>query len=310
MTLPEHVLFVFLDGVGLGPEDPSTNPFAGLRLPSLERMADGQQWTSAAAAVTETGHVFRPIDATLGLPGLPQSGTGQATLFTGVNCAELAGRHYGPYPHSATRPVLAARNVFRQIEALELPYEEPAGFANAYPPRFFTYARERDRWTVTTRCCLDAGIPIRGEEALLEGRALSANLTGQGWPSDVPVPVISEEEAGIRLARLSRQHAFLLYEYFLTDKAGHSQSASDAEAVLISLDRFFGALLHALSDDMLLVVTSDHGNLEDLSTRTHTLNPVPLVAIGPGAAAFRGAADLTGITPVIVDLLRKAHATL
>ncbi|HET6569769.1 MAG TPA: alkaline phosphatase family protein, partial [Rhodothermales bacterium] len=214
-----------------------------------------------------------------------------------------AGRHYGPYPHSATRPVLAARNVFRQIEALELPYEEPAGFANAYPPRFFTYARERDRWTVTTRCCLDADIPIRGEEALLEGRALSANLTGQGWPSDVPVPVIPEEEAGTQLARLSRQHAFLLYEYFLTDKAGHSQSASDAEAVLISLDRFFGALLDALSDDTLLVVTSDHGNLEDLSTRTHTLNPVPLVAIGPGATAFRDATELTGITPVIVELL-------
>ena len=36
----------------------------------------------------------------------------------------------------------------------------------------------------------------------------------------------------------------------------------------------------------LVVVGSDHGNLEDLSRKTHTANPVPTMVWGAGAHAF------------------------
>lgn len=307
MQHPRHVLFVFLDGVGLGEADHKQNPFSELHLPAFERLAGGQPWTANARSVHEHDHAFIPIDATLGMLGFPQSGTGQASLFTGVNCAALAGKHFGPFPHSATRPALKAHNIFRQICTLGLPFVEPAGFANAYPPRFFAIMSEQDRWTVTTRCCLDAGLPIRDERTLLQERALAANITGAGFPASLNTPVISEEEAGERLARLSREHAFLLFEYYLTDKAGHSRSAEQAALTLTSLDRFFGALLPALSDDTLLIVTSDHGNIEDLSVKTHTLNPVPLVAVGPGAARFHDVRDLTGVVPAVVDVLARHY---
>lgn len=298
-----HIVFVFLDGVGLAGADPAHNPFAALDLPAFARLAGGNAWTAAAEPITRPDHVFRGIDACLGLEGLPQSGTGQASLFTGRNCVALAGRHYGPYPHSTSRPVLASDNVFLQVGARFRGRHEPAAFVNAYPPRFFAHARARDRWTVTTRSCLDADLRIRDVDDVRRGEALTAELTGRAWREmlALDVPEITPEEAGRRLVALSEGHAFTLFEYFLTDKAGHSQSWEKAGAVLADVDRFFAGLLERLDPTRhLLLVTSDHGNLEDLSTKTHTRNPVPLIALGPGAALFSDAADLTDVLPTLL----------
>ncbi len=305
------VYFVFLDGVGLGPDRPDVNPLVHFTLPTFARLAGGQPWTQTARRVITPTLVFRPLDATLGIEGLPQSGTGQATLFTGVNCAAVAGRHFGPYPHSQTRPVLATHNLFRRIQERALPVPEPAAFANAYPPRFFELVRKRDRWTVTTRCCLEAGLRIRTLDDLRAGRALAADLTGAGLRDGLghALTPITEEEAGRRLARLGRAHALTLFEYFLTDKAGHQQDMAHAGLLLQRLDRFFASLLDALDPDRdLLLITSDHGNLEDLTTRTHTRHAVPLVAWGRGADRFQDVNDLTGVTPALVDAVQDLIA--
>ena len=305
------LLFVFLDGVGLG-EDTDHNPLATLSLPAFERLAGGQRWLRTSEAVGRPGHVFRAIDARLGVEGLPQSGTGQAALFSGINAPRLAGRHYGPYPHSKTRAALATENVFSRLLRLDFPLEEPVAFANAYPARFFEYARQRDRWTVTTRCCLDADVRIRSLTELDAGLALTADLTGQAWRDrlGLDVRVISEEDAGARFVELTRRHAFTLFEYYLTDKAGHSRDPERAKDVLRALDRFFAGLLGA-SDEArdLLIVTSDHGNLEDLSVKSHTLNAVPLIAYGRGAHYFRDVHDLTDVTPAVVEALRAGWGT-
>ncbi len=303
-----HILFVFIDGVGLGPPG-DQNPFARLSLPAFEALAGGQPWTAGAVPLDEPGHVFRPLDANLGVDGLPQSGTGQATLFTGINCAAVAGRHFGPYPHSKTRPVLAAGNVFSKVKALLPAADEPAAFANAYPPRFFTYARRRDRWTVTTHCCLEAGVRVRTLGDLRRGTALAADLTGAGWDAlDLEVEPISEGEAGACLHTISRRHAFTLFEYFHTDKAGHSCDTERAAGVLHALHRFFATLLERTDrDEELLLITSDHGNLEDLSVKSHTRHPVPLIAYGRGADAFRAARAITDVTPAILRALAAAE---
>jgi 2,3-bisphosphoglycerate-independent phosphoglycerate mutase len=115
------------------------------------------------------------------------------------------------------------------------------------------------------------------------------------------LPLVSPEEAGRRLARLSDSFDLVLYETFLPDLAGHGRL--DARWVLERLDAFLGVAVEQRPADVTVVVSSDHGNLEDLTTRAHTANPVPLLAIGPGALQFNAATDITDVTPGILALL-------
>ncbi|WP_412062270.1 alkaline phosphatase family protein [Rubrivirga sp. IMCC45206] len=301
------LLFLFLDGVGLGPEP--DNPFATLDLPAFERLGGGQRWVEGAEPVRRSDLTFVPIDATLNVGGLPQSGTGQSALFTGLNAAQTHGNHFGPYPPTTVRASVAERSVFVQLVEAGIPAERLA-FGNAYPDRFFRAAEARGRWTVTTLAAKSAGVRLRTADDLLAGTALTADLTGAGWARllDGAHRPISEAAAARRLAALLGAHAFVLQEYFLTDKAGHSQDPDRAAAVLHSLDRFLAALLDVLPDDATLLITSDHGNLEALGTKSHTTNPVPLVAWGPGASAFAGCHSLLDVTPAIVDLLAPGGA--
>ncbi len=304
----QRILFVFLDGVGLGPST-ATNPLATATWSAFERMAHGQPWAQPFDPVCSDRHVVRPIDATLGIEGLPQSGTGQATLFSGVNGAALVGRHFGPFPHSATHEVLDTNNLFHRVHALLADSSQPAAFANAYPPQFFDRIQQRGRWTVTTRCCHTAGVDVRGLADVRNGRALTAELTGDAWRTrlDLEVPILTEAEAGARLAALHREHALTLFEYFLTDKVGHGRLDTSPTHILRGLDQFFGALLDTLNPEHeTLVVTSDHGNLEDTERRTHTRNPVPLIVRGWAAPYFQEATSIADVTPCIVTALRHA----
>ncbi len=305
--LPLHILFIFIDGVGLGKAEPASNPFASLDLPAFQRLGANQRWTSAVQFHKNKQHVFSSIDACLDIDGLPQSGTGQATLFTGVNCSKIAGRHFGPYPHSTSKPIIAEHNIFTQLHHHFPSHPTLCAFANAYPPPFFNHARARNRWTVTTLSCMEAGLAVRTEQELMAGEAITADLTGAGWREKLAMPIdlIHEAEAAKRLVKLSETHPFTLFEYYLTDKAGHSRDISVAAGVLQSLDRFFAGLVDNLDlSKTLLLITSDHGNLEDLSTKSHTLNPVPLVVMGKGAHIFAEINSITEITPKIVETLQ------
>lgn len=303
---PARVLFVFVDGVGLGLSGP-LNPLSEVPLPILARLGGGRPWI-AGTRVDDPEHVFVPIDATLSMEGLPQSGTGQASLFSGVNCARVAGRHYGPFPHSTSKPILDEHNVFSRLKGTRVAArapdpQEPFAFANPYPQRFFDAMARRDRWTVTTYCCRAAGVRLRTGTDLVAGRAVPADLTGALWPEPDPPP-LDEAASGRRLAALAEEHALTLFETWLPDKAGHGRDGLDPAAVLQSLDRFLGGVLDRLSGDTLVLLSSDHGNVEDLNTRSHTRNPVPLVALGPGAAVFRDARSLTDVVPTLVRLVR------
>lgn len=226
-------------------------------------------------------------------------------MFSGINCAEVAGRHYGPYPHSTSKPVLEQHSVFARLKAAGVPLDQLA-FANAYPQRFFVHAWKRKRWTVTTYACRTAGVRLRTAEDLRAGDAVPAGITGEIWREklDPTMPVVTEERAAQRLARIAEAHTFTLFEYYYTDKVGHAQDSEQARAVLESLDRFVLALQHALDPaHTLLLVSSDHGNIEDLGTKSHTRHPVPLVARGRGAEAFAPCESLLDVTPTLVRLL-------
>jgi bisphosphoglycerate-independent phosphoglycerate mutase (AlkP superfamily) len=114
------------------------------------------------------------------------------------------------------------------------------------------------------------------------------------------LPVVPPEVAGARLARLATEYDLVLYESFLTDLAGHRRI--EPEWVLPRLDAFLGAVFEERSPETTVVVSSDHGNLEDSTTKAHTTNPVPLLAVGPAANCFRQATAITDLVPVILVL--------
>jgi len=306
-----RVLFVFLDGVGIGP--PSLhNPLSTQRWDGLEELAHNHPWVAPLPIVRSERHVVTSIDACLGVDGLPQSGTGQATLFTGVNCAAHVGRHFGPYPHSSTHDILQEQNVFRRIESQISPVDprnHASSFANAYPPQFFEWVNGRGRLTVTTRSAVASGLTLRRSEDLVDGNAISADITATGWPDpDSPVQPRTEAEAARDLLHLHRQHRFTLFEYYLTDKVGHGRLDVSPKDILASVNRFLRGLVDGMDPEKeCLVVASDHGNIEDTSTKTHTRNPVPLIAWGEGAHMFEDVANLGGVTPAIEKLLCEHH---
>ena len=240
--------------------------------------------------------------------GLPQSGTGQASLYTGVNAATLAGRHYGPHAPTAAYPVLASHGMWARLQDRGVTAERLA-FATAYPERFFAYGERTGRWPTAARMARACGVRLRSEQDVRDGTAFTAEITGEAWRErlGLNVPVHTPSEAGRLLASLAAAHTVTLYEYYDTDTVGHSRELERAAEVLARVDAFLGGLLDAFDVDRgLILVTSDHGNLEDLSVKTHTRNPVPLVAWGTGAGAFAACQALTDVTPTLVALMTEA----
>ncbi|HEY6953344.1 MAG TPA: metalloenzyme [Bacteroidota bacterium] len=298
-----RVVLLFLDGVGIGKRDPATNPFLTANIPVIKSLLGESLPFLSNRRISSVRAELIPVNATLGIRGLPQSGTGQTAIFTGVNGARLFGRHFGPYPPTVLRPIIEAKNIFRQL----LSRGRKVRFANAFPQKFFDYTNSGTRrLTVTTLSCLATGMPLLTAEELKRNEGISADFTRERWPElgHPDVQPVTPGEAGHHLWSIAREFDFTLFEYWLTDHAGHSQKMRLAVDALERLDQFLGGFFDEfLPRDAMFVAISDHGNLEDLSVKTHTRNPVACIAAGNGAKDFVSSIrNLTHITPAVLNL--------
>ncbi len=289
------LLWIFIDGLGIGRRDPTVNPLARFEPVVLRVWED--RW-----GPFPRGGVCVATDAGLDVRGTPQSATGQATLFTGLNAARMAGGHRQGYPDPLLRRLVAESSVFARLRA----DGRRVTFANVYTPQFF---ERRPRWvSVTTVMAESSGIRLRNVEDLRRGRGLFMDFSNRLLRRlGLALPEWTPEEAASVLVRLAHDHDLCLYEYFLTDLVGHRGTLEEAQAVLYDLDRFLAAVLDGLElTRCSLLITSDHGNIEDKSLRSHTRNPVPTLAWGPLAdrlatrpAPFR----LDHVTPLVLEHL-------
>ena len=299
------VLFMFLDGVGLGVNDSLINPFAAAELPNLQKLLGGEKMLAGTARYDGPDASLLALDACLGVSGLPQSATGQAVLLTGRNVPAEIGYHYGPKPDKPTAAHLQDGGIFGELTRSG----KVAGLVNAYPPGYFQGIESGRRiFSSIPLAVTKAGLPLFTLDDLRTGRAISADFTSEGWRErmNMPeVPVMQLSEAGAYLANLARKFDFAFFEYWLTDYAGHGQDMPEALRLLEQFDVMLGGLLEAWSPADLLLVTSDHGNLEDLSTRRHTANPVPLLLVGnPNLRThFNEVTDLSGVAPAILKTI-------
>ncbi len=302
-------LFVFVDGVGAGAPDPDRNPLArGEFLLSQFEDGTGTRLPTGGRAVL--------ADATLGVPGRPQSATGQTAILTGENAPALLGRHLLGFPNAALRELLRRRSLFRALAEAG----RSAAFANAYPVAYLRAlgyeadgeaefeidgrpGSRRARASATTVAFAAGGGRFRTWPDAREGRGLTHDITGErARARGYDVPVRAPDEAAELLGTLARPHDLTVFEFFETDEAGHARSMDRALDALARLDSLLRTLVAGLGPDDALVVASDHGNLEDLSTRNHTRALVPVLGFGRAAQEVGAVGDLTHLAPLLVAL--------
>jgi len=296
-----RVLLVFLDGIGIGEDDGERNPFVRAVLPTLQKLTGGSLPTLDRPRIDGLRASVFPLDATLGMQGTPQSGTGQATLLTGENAARLYGRHFGPWTPVRLRPLVEERSLLRVARAAD----RTVAFANAYP-RGWPGPRGGRRVAGPPLAARGAGVLDRHEEALGAGRAVSSEIVNDGWKRHLGhdwLPDVTPRDAGRNLARIAVETDLTLYAHYTTDTAGHRGGMDGCVAALERVDGFLGGLLAALDDDIAVLLVSDHGNIEDVSAQ-HTRNPALGLAIGSSAHALatrmRSIAD---VAPAVLEYL-------
>ncbi len=283
-----RILFVFIDGFGIGSRDPAINPLFAGAYPALQRVS------------TEG----KPIDAVLGVEGLPQSATGQAALLTGVNVPAAVGGHQPGFPGPSVRAIVEEHNIFRRLLAVG----RSCTFANAYHLDGLTPAEIRRRQSVTTVATLQAFGEVRGSALLAEGRAVYQDITRELLRSrGYEGPLCPPSQAARDLTGIAAQHDFTLFEYFQTDVKAHKGAPGDIARMLAELDEFLGVVLAIWPGERrLLVVTSDHGNIEDGRVRSHTRNPVPFFAAGARASECAAMVEsIADVTPALLRMLER-----
>jgi alkaline phosphatase len=167
-----------------------------------------------------------------------------------------------------------------------------------------------------------AGLEAAGYDLVTDPRGLATAKGTRlaGLLADEDLPTITDgrgsflpDSVKLALARLPGPRGFfLMVEGSQIDYGAHDQDAPRTAAEVVDLDQVVArALAFARSDQRtLVVVTADHetggfalttGSLEKstvdakFATKDHTATMVPVFAFGPGAGAFAGIYENTGV---------------
>jgi 2,3-bisphosphoglycerate-independent phosphoglycerate mutase len=278
-----RVAWLMLDGVGLMPQH-AAHPF-NADYPTLEVLGISRECSEVS-----DGLVVKAIDARLGVAGLPQSGTGQTTILTGVNAAAAMGHHYGPWVSPSLKPILEGNILKRVANAGGSAYPRAVRLANLYPPQYLAVLETgKTRLNAIATAALSAGATLEGADGL----AIAPMLRDPRGESNL-------EQVAVWARAFVRSSATVtIFDEWWSDSVGHEMNVLEGRAFADRLEVFCRVVIEEKADDVLFLVTSDHGNFEDLSVKTHTFNPVPLAAVGNGALEFAAVGDLTGIAPAL-----------
>jgi hypothetical protein len=293
--------FVFLDGLGLAAGGPE-NPLTDAPMPAVRALLNGP--LTADSATERSDLLLRGIDAGFGVDGLPQSGTNHIALLAGVAAPLLHGRHQPYFPPVGLQPLLREQSVFRRVRQ----NGRRAAFVNVFPPGYYRALRQRKlRRAASVLAAEAAGLALRTLDQLRNGTALSWDITAEGLAGKAEaadITAITAAEAGQRLAGIAQSHDFVFFESYLPDLAGHGRLGPQGTAeTLARIDGLIAGWLAARRHGDSLLICSDHGNIESTADRLHSAAAVPLLVIGPQAAAFSRIERIDGLAAAIVGCL-------
>ncbi len=277
---PSSIIYVFIDGIGIGTQEKEVNPFA--RFPSYFFSVLGGK-----TSFSPDGE-FIPTDAHMGIPGLPQSATGQTALFTGYNTPKLMGRHISAFPTFTLRPYIKNHSILKKFLAQDKKATLINSYSDSYLEKLNHPKRER-LMSALSIMQLGSGLPFFTMQDYLENKSLYMDITN--WflrQRGMSIEMVSPKETGRKIVRLAKDYDLLIYEYFFTDIVGHRASMGAAKRILAHIDGFLGGIWEELNiDKELFVLSSDHGNFEDLSHSHHTQNLVPTIIYGKGSESIK-----------------------
>ena len=128
-------------------------------------------------------------------------------------------------------------------------------------------------------------------------------------------PEMATPEITRRILRsvTKQSHDCIVANFANADMVGHTGSIAAGMAAVQSIDDAIARLVPAfLKRSGTVVVTADHGNIEDmLNEQTgevdteHNANPVPLIIVSPTPVALKGRGRLADVAPTILRLLGR-----
>ncbi len=288
------IFYIFLDGVGIGKFDPKTNPFTRFAKGFLGPVG-GKSLTETSLADLPSKLHYIPTDAHMGVPGLPQSATGQTALWTGIPGPKVLDRHVSGFPTITLRKIISKFSLIKILNERGI----KSDFINCFSPLYLHHVEEKPKLvSASTLVQLASGRPLKNFQDLRNGRGLYMDLTHEIISTlgieelKTGDPLLNKrnpKDLGFQLTQNFRDYGLILYEYFITDKIGHAMDWSNAERVIFNLEEFFAGILKGIDINQdLLIVSSDHGNMEDLSQKNHTENPAATILYGKDADRIAG----------------------
>ena len=292
-------VLLFVDGLGIGKNDPENNPCTRDETGIL-KVFENEKSKNIPFDGVSIG-----LDATLGVSGLPQSATGQTALLTGVNASELLGYHLSGFPNKVLREILLKHSIL--LQAIQL--QKKATFINAFRPLFFELPENLIlRLSATTIANYAAKLPFFKIEDIIAKRSIYQDFTNVSLlERGFEVPIFSPKDAADILANAVDKFDFILYEYFQTDKVGHKQDMSLAQEEINKLSHFVHRFLSQIDlKNTFVILTSDHGNIEDLTTKSHTRNLAMTLIWGPNNKTVSDDLhSITDVTPNLINLMKN-----
>lgn len=297
------IILFFIDGIGIGESNPQINPFYAANCDSICNLLNNSR-------------LFK-LDANLGVKGLPQSATGQTAIFTGKNGSMAVGRHINGQPTPTLVDIINKGNLFTELAGKGISVTNSNVYRNEYLKLMNDPSNKRYKPSVTSVMTMSAGLPFRNVEEYDAGLGIYHDITGNVLVEHgYAAYTISPSEAAVRLFNVSRQFGFTLFEHFMSDVIGHNKDLVKSIEEVQLLDSFIGYLVQLLDVQKdLLVIVSDHGNLEDASVKVHTKNKVPFilyglkdivdVSVNEYTESHGQISDLTHIMPLLLSIASK-----
>jgi len=267
----KKLFLFFIDGIGLcQKESPISYLFTKIT---------GKKLIAGTQPDFFDSGVICSADATLNVSGRPQSATGQATIFTGINASEYLGYHLTALPNEKLVELIEEQSLMKSLGEQGVIVTS----ANMYSAEFFQKraARRRNAFPVSTLTIKASGVPFRYYSDYEKGEAVFADITNRlirerGYD----IEEITPETAAENLLNILKENQFVFFEYFMTDVYGHKRNKEKLKESVDILNRFTETVWAGVkNDDTAILIISDHGNSEDLTIGDHTSNDVPAILL-------------------------------